>query len=277
MNYVLINVSIRDDSILEKELTENIFKTLAYSAKFKDKKTKTVDFDYVLVPINEYPISESDDVKGFITSHTNCTYDKDITDINVRLAYETLYTLFSPVIDKKFTFNVVMYLTDESFSVFYSDGSSSPKTKSAGYASIFLKEKVDELSKTKDDVYDELTDAYYSVEINYGKVDVGTNNIGELTGVKKSIESATDKQVQVLVSDSEYSLKCFREWIHNWKANGYKGSNKKPILNCDLIKSIQELIEKSGKIYLFRWTKGHNDNALNDLCDLYAKTAIGIN
>ena len=285
MKFILFNLTFSDNKLLETEV-DNMLKEVAYSAKRKDKTTKMCEYDYILFPISEYPISESDDVIGFMKSHCGNVNDSNEIEYDLLLAYQTLYYMFYSFNYVKFTFDIIRVVNDNELSLYYSDGSSSPKTTDCGYATLILtdamlKEDVDaECPHSK--YYEILTEKYYSIIEQSGKVSNGTNNIGELTGVKVAVESmnkiegTTDKTFQVIVSDSEYALKSYREWIHNWKKNGYKASNKKPIANKDIILETQSMIENSGKIYLFKWVKGHSNLELNDICDLLAKSEIGI-
>lgn len=74
-----------------------------------------------------------------------------------------------------------------------------------------------------------------------------TNNKAEISGVILAFElldqfiQADDKVI--LYSDSEYTIKSLTEWIINWKKNGWKTANKKPVKNVELIKRMDELYE----------------------------------
>ena len=61
-----------------------------------------------------------------------------------------------------------------------------------------------------------------------------TNNRMELTAVIRALE-AMKRPVQARVhTDSQYVQKGISEWIHGWKRNGWKTSDKKPVKNADL-------------------------------------------
>ena len=54
-----------------------------------------------------------------------------------------------------------------------------------------------------------------------------------------------------IYTDSEYSIKSLTVWINNWKKNDWKSANKKPVANQDIIKKIDEYLQKyKGKIFL---------------------------
>lgn len=280
MKYILTNITVTNDSVLENKITE-ILKRIPYASKKNNKQTKVCEFDYVLFPIDETLISEFDDVKGFITSHCGgIDYDNAIKDSDMLFGFQALYDSFAPLANKSFTMQIVKIVNSNELSLFYTDGSSSPKVDKCGFATIQINKEIpeDKLTENLDeDIYYELlTKSHYTIIAKSGSVDNGTNNIGELTGVKVAVENMTDKTYQVIISDSEYALKSYREWIHTWKANGYKTAAKKEISNKDIITATQSLIEKSGKIYLFQWVKGHNDLELNDMCDMLAKKEIGL-
>ena len=47
------------------------------------------------------------------------------------------------------------------------------------------------------------------------------------------------KKLFIILSDSTYGIKCFREWIYSWQKNRYRTFNNKPIKNKELIEEIQ--------------------------------------
>ena len=73
-------------------------------------------------------------------------------------------------------------------------------------------------------------------------------------------------------TDSQYVQKGITEWIHIWKSNSWKNSDKKPVKNQDLW---QELDALAGELAVsWEWVKGHAGNAYNERCDSMAQTAI---
>ena len=65
----------------------------------------------------------------------------------------------------------------------------------------------------------------------YGTVhDEPSNQIAELTAVKKALETVRDSnQSWTVVTDSQYSIDCLTDWVHTWKCNGWRTSNNKPV------------------------------------------------
>jgi ribonuclease HI len=87
-----------------------------------------------------------------------------------------------------------------------------------------------------------------------------TNQRAELHAIYKGIRTVT-KNMEFdnlyIYTDSEYSIKSLTVWIKNWKKNDWKGSNKKPVANQDIIKKIDEYLEKhTGKIF-FHHVRSH--------------------
>lgn len=76
-----------------------------------------------------------------------------------------------------------------------------------------------------------------------------TNNICELMAVILAIqkvietEDTTSKIRIVIMTDSEYIVKSVLKYSVNWKKNGYKNKQGKPIKNMELMKKVIELTE----------------------------------
>jgi len=74
-----------------------------------------------------------------------------------------------------------------------------------------------------------------------------TNNKAEISGIILALEMLNEfvqeNDKVSIYSDSEYTIKSLTEWIINWKKNGWKTANKKPVKNVELIKKMDELYE----------------------------------
>ena len=70
-------------------------------------------------------------------------------------------------------------------------------------------------------------------EIYGGELET-TNNRMELTAVIRAIESLKSPCAVALYLDSEYVRKGITEWIHGWKARGWRNAAKQPVKNADL-------------------------------------------
>ena len=156
----------------------------------------------------------------------------------------------------------------ENIQIYYTDGSKMPSSNNAGWAYAKL------LEISKHGLYDDLTGENYLYNEVYGNTEGTTNNSGELFAIYSALEDFANDYLNkcpVIISDSEYSLNIYREWIYNWKNNGYKDSHKKPIKNKDIILKTDKLINDNRMKPLFCWVKGHEDHPFNEICDQNAK------
>jgi len=99
-----------------------------------------------------------------------------------------------------------------------------------------------------------------------------TNNRMELTAVIRALE-ALKRPVQARVhTDSQYVQKGISEWIHGWKRNGWKTSDKKPVKNADLWQTLDGLAARHRLEW--RWVKGHAGDPGNERADALANRGI---
>lgn len=99
-----------------------------------------------------------------------------------------------------------------------------------------------------------------------------TNNQMELLAVINALqEIPRDRGVNVF-TDSKYVQLGITEWITNWKRNGWRSANKKPVKNSELWLQLDSLA--SGLNINWRWVKGHSDNEINQRADLLARNAL---
>lgn len=103
----------------------------------------------------------------------------------------------------------------------------------------------------------------------------GTNQIGELCAVLEALRAHPGAEPLVIETDSQYAINCSTKWVHGWKKNGWKNSQKKPVKNAALIRAIDaELSRRAGSVK-FVWVKGHAGNAGNEKVDDLARTYAG--
>ena len=99
-----------------------------------------------------------------------------------------------------------------------------------------------------------------------------TNNRMELMAIIQALE-ALKRPCQIeLSTDSKYVMQGITQWIHNWKKNGWKTANKKPVKNVDLWQRLDDATQKH-QIH-WRWVKGHSGHPDNERVDSLATTAI---
>jgi ribonuclease HI len=98
-----------------------------------------------------------------------------------------------------------------------------------------------------------------------------TNNRMELTAAIEGLRALKeDCQVEV-ITDSEYLKNGITTWIHGWKRKGWITSAKKPVVNQDLWKLLDE--QNTRHRTTWTWTKGHASHADNNRCDELATSA----
>jgi len=73
-------------------------------------------------------------------------------------------------------------------------------------------------------------------------------------------------------SDSKYVVQGMTEWIHHWKRNGWRNTNKKPVANAELWRELDRLAAKHEVEW--KWVKGHAGHAGNERADELARRAI---
>ncbi len=99
-----------------------------------------------------------------------------------------------------------------------------------------------------------------------------TNNRMELLAVIRALEALNKPCSVVLHTDSQYVQKGISEWIHGWKARGWKTAAKAPVKNADLWQILDELA--SGHELHWRWVKGHAGDPGNERADALANLGV---
>ncbi len=93
-----------------------------------------------------------------------------------------------------------------------------------------------------------------------------TNNRMELMGVIKGLSALTRPCVVTVVSDSKYVCDAINKgWLENWIKKNWKKSDGKPVLNPELWKQLNELLQIHN--VKFEWIKGHAGHEFNEECD----------
>ena len=103
----------------------------------------------------------------------------------------------------------------------------------------------------------------------------GTNQIGELCAVLEALRAHPGSEPLIIETDSQYAINCSTKWVHGWKKNGWKNSQKKPVKNAELIRAIDDELSKRPGSVQFVWVKGHAGNAGNEKVDELARTYAG--
>ena len=110
-----------------------------------------------------------------------------------------------------------------------------------------------------------------SKKIFGGKIET-TNNEMELTAAIKGLASFNSPTDLDLYTDSKYVMDGINDWIHNWKRNGWKTANKKPVKRSNLWIELDKL--NSFHDVKWYWVKGHSGDIGNDMADELANQGI---
>ena len=99
-----------------------------------------------------------------------------------------------------------------------------------------------------------------------------TNNRMELLAVIRALEALKRPSTVRLHTDSRYVMDGASKWLKNWKANGWKTADKKPVKNEELWRALEAAMAEH-KI-AWKWVAGHSGHAENDRADALARAAI---
>ncbi|WP_153116839.1 ribonuclease HI [Rhodocyclus tenuis] len=99
-----------------------------------------------------------------------------------------------------------------------------------------------------------------------------TNNRMELTAVIRALEALKRPTLVRVLTDSQYVQRGISEWIFNWKKNGWRTSDKKPVKNADLWQELDALARQHQ--ITWSWVKGHAGEPGNERADALANRGI---
>lgn len=99
-----------------------------------------------------------------------------------------------------------------------------------------------------------------------------TNNRMELKAVIEALTALTRPCEVVVHTDSQYVQKGISEWIHGWKARGWKTAARAPVKNVDLWQAL-DAAQAMHQIQ-WRWVKGHAGHAGNERADALANRGV---
>ena len=75
-----------------------------------------------------------------------------------------------------------------------------------------------------------------------------------------------------LTTDSQYVRQGITQWIHGWKRNGWKTSQRQPVKNQELWQRLDAAVVQLQVEW--HWVKGHSGHRENELVDQAANYAI---
>ena len=99
-----------------------------------------------------------------------------------------------------------------------------------------------------------------------------TNNRMELTAVIRALEALDAPSDVEVHTDSQYVKNGIESWIHGWKRNGWKTSDRKPVKNAELWRELESQALRHR--VRWHWVKGHADNAGNLRADALANRGV---
>lgn len=96
-----------------------------------------------------------------------------------------------------------------------------------------------------------------------------TNNRMELTAVVEGLSTLKEPCRVTVTSDSKYVVDSVEKgWLEDWRAKGWRNSQKKTPPNLDLWQRLCDLL-----VYhdvSFHWIRGHEGHPYNERCDTIA-------
>ncbi|HRQ59010.1 MAG TPA: ribonuclease HI [Azoarcus taiwanensis] len=99
-----------------------------------------------------------------------------------------------------------------------------------------------------------------------------TNNRMELTAVIRALELLKRPVHARVHTDSQYVQKGISEWIHGWKARGWKTASKAPVKNVDLWQALDAACGDHRLEWI--WVRGHAGHAENERADELARRGV---
>lgn len=99
-----------------------------------------------------------------------------------------------------------------------------------------------------------------------------TNNRMELTAAIMALEALKRPSLVELHTDSVYVKDGIGKWIHGWKRNGWKTSDKKPVKNVELWQRLDTALGRHEVTW--HWVKGHAGHDDNERADELARLGM---
>ena len=139
----------------------------------------------------------------------------------------------------------------------YTDGACSGNPGPGGWGVLLIARDGETVLKTR--------------ELQGGEADT-TNNRMELLAAIEALNALERASEITVVTDSAYVKNGVTGWIHGWKRNGWKTSNKKPVKNVDLWQALDEAQMRHDVTW--EWIKGHAGHEENERADELARAGM---
>jgi ribonuclease HI len=99
-----------------------------------------------------------------------------------------------------------------------------------------------------------------------------TNNRMELLAAIEALNALKRPCEIDLYTDSQYVRGGITGWLANWKRNGWKTSDKKPVKNADLWQALDAAAARHA--ISWHWVKGHAGHPENERADALARQGM---
>jgi len=99
-----------------------------------------------------------------------------------------------------------------------------------------------------------------------------TNNRMELQAAIAALEALKRPCTVRVHTDSSYLRDGITRWLANWKRNGWKTADRKPVKNADLWQRLEAAAARHEVSW--HWVKGHAGHPENERADELARLAI---
>jgi ribonuclease HI len=99
-----------------------------------------------------------------------------------------------------------------------------------------------------------------------------TNNRMELLAAISALEAMKRPVTVDIYTDSQYVRGGITGWIHNWKRNGWRTADKKPVKNMDLWQRLDAALKTHD--IRWHWIKGHAGHSENERADHLARDGL---
>lgn len=104
-----------------------------------------------------------------------------------------------------------------------------------------------------------------------GRETKATNNRMEMIGVINALSLVEQGDIVEIYTDSAYVVNGINVWMDGWKKNNWKKKTGEFVLNMDLWKEINEILEKKNDI-VFHHIAGHSGLPGNERADVIANS-----
>jgi ribonuclease HI len=105
-----------------------------------------------------------------------------------------------------------------------------------------------------------------------GGAKLTTNNQMEIVAAVEALKALTRACTVEMHVDSQYVKDGITKWIFNWKRNGWKTADKKPVKNTDLWQALDDAIQRH--TISWHWVKGHDGHPENERADELAREGM---